>query len=200
MNLCAVNGKDFGAMDGLTTWGQLLETLENGVGDGRPVVTAVRFGGVDQPSFREPKALSQTLAAAGPIEVDTCEAQALVAEAVQSGLNSLAALLEAAQHTADAFRSHDIADANGRLVEVVDTLQALAHLTALVTGAATSTDISPDGATTVLMTALKQKLEWLVSAAENQDWISAADVLEYDIVELIQKWQAVLVSAPAVAA
>jgi len=195
MNLCAVNGKDFGAMDGLTTWGELLDTLENGAGQDRPIVTAVRFGGVDQPSFREPEVLGQSLASAGSIDVDTCEAQALVADAVQSGLNSLAALLEAAQHTADAFRSHDIADANGRLVEVVDTLQSLAHLTALVTGAETSTDNPPDGATTVLLTALRQKLEWLVSAAENQDWISAADVLEYDIVELVPKWQAVLVSA-----
>ena len=200
MNLCAVNGKDFGAMDGLTTWGELLETLENGAGDGRPVVTAVRFGGVDQPSFREPEALSQSLAAAGSIDVDTCEAQALVAEAVQSGLNSLAALLEAAQHTADAFRSDDIADANGRLVEVVDTLQALAQLTAMVVEACATDRAANASDTSALMDRLRQNLERLVSAAENQDWISAADVLEYDIAELIPKWQSVLVCAPGVAA
>lgn len=195
MSLCAVNGQEFTGLEGLNTWGQLLETLEKGEGTNRPVVTAVRFGGVDQPSFREPEWLDQALSAAGPIDVETCQAQALIADAVQSGLSSLSALLEAAQHTADAFRTHDIADANGRLVEVVDTLQSLAHLTALVTGAPTSTDQASDEATAALLTKLKQNLEWLVSAAENQDWISAADVLEYDIIELIPKWQAVLVTA-----
>jgi hypothetical protein len=200
MNLCAVNGKEFGAMDGLNTWGQLLETLEQGEGQDRPVVTAVRFNGVDQPSFREQDLLNQTLEAAGPIDVDTCLAQALITDAVESGLNSLGALLEAAQQTADAFRSHDIADANGRLVEVVDTLHALAQLTAMVLQSGGTEQESRVSEASAVMARLRQNLEWLVSAAENQDWISAADVLEYDIVELIPKWQAVLMATASAVA
>ena len=50
----AVNGLEYEALAGLKTWGQLLDALEQGVGTERVVVTAVRFAGVDQPSFREP--------------------------------------------------------------------------------------------------------------------------------------------------
>jgi hypothetical protein len=195
MNLCAVNGQEFGAMDGLTTWGQLLEALERGAGPRRSVVTAVRFGGVDQPSFREPALLGQAIETAGGINIDTCEAHVLVADAVEQALNGLTTLVEAAQQTADAFRSHDIADANTRLVDVVEMLQALTQLTGVVSQAdIASTSALSDSDATTLLAKLRQNLEWLVSAAENQDWISAADVLEYDIVELIPKWQGVLLA------
>jgi len=51
MSICAVIGQEDEALAGLKTWGQLLNALEQGVDAERAVVTAVRFGGVDQPSF-----------------------------------------------------------------------------------------------------------------------------------------------------
>jgi len=193
MNICAVNGQEYRALEGLKTWGQLLAALEYGSGTERSVVTAVRFGGVDQPSFREPDLLGRELETAVPIDVETTPNRQLVAEAVETALNDIAPLLEAIQRTADAFRSHDVADAQSRLGEVVTTLQALTQLTAKVVQA----DLSPDNASasqhsSVLLGRVSKCLDSLVVAATFEDWITVADILEYDIAELLLEWVAVL--------
>jgi hypothetical protein len=193
MSICAVNGREDKSVASLKTWGQLLDALEQGVDTERAVVTAVRFGGVDQPSFREPGLLTQDLAAGATIDVDTCRADVLMAEAVEAALNGLAPLAHAAQQAADAFRGHALADAHVRLAEIVDTLQILTKLTDAITqaglapGATRSGDERP-----TLLEQLGQSLEALIAAATNEDWISVADLLEYDIAELRPRWQAVL--------
>jgi hypothetical protein len=193
MSHCAVNGQDFETPAGLQTWGQLLDIIEQGVGPERPIVTAVRFGDVDQPSFREPVLLAWNLEAGTAIDVDTSSAQALVAEAVESALTNLGPLVEAAQQTADAFRSHDIDDARGRLVDVVVTLQSLTKITAAISQASvTPRTARSDADGAALLERLGEHLESLVTAAENEDWISAADIIEYDVVELVPAWQTVL--------
>lgn len=193
MSICAVNGQEYKAPAGLKTWGQLLDALEQGVGTERTVVTAVRFGGVDQPSFREPVLLTRALEAGAPIDVDTCRADALVEEAVETALNGLVPLAKAAQRTADAFRSHDLADAHSRLCVVVVTLQTLTKLTAAVSQAGlTPRTARSDDDSTALLERLGQRLESLITAAMNEDWTSVADVLEYDMADLLPIWQAVL--------
>ena len=192
MSHCAVNGQEYEAPAGLKTWGQLLESLEQGSGTERAVVTAVRFAGVDQPSFRDPVLLGQDLTAGDPIEVDTCRTGALLNEAVAAALHGLTPLADAARQTADAFRSHDLDDAHTRLAEVVVTLQALTGLTAAVhSSGLTPTSLRPDDSTRLLQQ-LGQVLEVLVTAATNEDWTSVADVLEYDLADLLPSWQAVL--------
>lgn len=193
MITCAVNGREYEALAGLKTWGQLLDALEQGVGTERAVVTAVRFGGVDQPSFREPVLQTQDLEAGAPIDVDTCRARVLVEEAVEIALNGLAPLAQAAQQTADAFRSHDLADAHSRLADVVVTLQTLTKLTAAVSQAGlTPRTARTDDDSATLLERLGQSLEALITAATNEDWTSVADVLEYDMADLLPDWQAVL--------
>ncbi len=193
MSIYAVNGREYEALAGLKTWGQLLDALEQGVGTERAVVTAVRFGGVDQPSFREPVLRTQDLEAGAPIDVDTCRAHALVEEAVEIALNGLALLAQAAQQTADAFRSHDLADAHSRLADVVVTLQTLTKLTAAVSQAGlTPRTARSDDDSATLLERLGQSLESLITAATNEDWTSVADVLEYDMADLLPNWQVVL--------
>jgi hypothetical protein len=193
MSTCVVNGREYEALPGLRTWGQLLDALEQGVGTERTVVTAVRFEGVDQPSFREPDLLTWVLEPGTPIDVDTCRADALVKEAVETALDGLAPLAKAAQRTADAFRSHDLADAHSRLGVVVVTLQTLTKLTAAVSQAGlTPRTVRSDDDSAPLLERLGQSLESLITAAMNEDWTSVADVLEYEIADLLPSWQAVL--------
>jgi hypothetical protein len=193
MSMCAVNGREWEAPVGLKTWGQLLEALEQGAGAERAVVTAVRFRGVDQPSFREPVLLAQDLAAGAPIDVDTCRAHALVAEAVETALNGLDPLAQAAQQTADAFRCHDLAEAHSGLEAVVGTLQALTRLTALAGQAGVAPRTArADHDHATLTERLGQSLEALITAETNEDWVSVADVLEYDVADLLPGWEAVL--------
>ena len=193
MSIFAVNGRDYEAEAGLKTWGQLLNVLEEGVGTEHAVVTAVRFGGVDQPSFREPDLLSRDLSAGACIDIDTCPAQLLVAEAAEAALNGLGPLGHAVQQAADAFRGFDISDAHSRLSDIVATLHALTQLTAAASEAAASPRAAGDAEDSAkLLSRLGQSLEALVAAATSQDWISVADVLEYDMTDLLPSWQAVL--------
>jgi len=193
MSICAVNGQDYEAFAGLTTWGQLLDALEQGVGGERVVVTAVRFGGVDQPSFRETDELSRGIEDGTHIDVDISQARVLVEEAVETALNGLGPLGHAAQRTADAFRSHDLADAHSRLADVVITLQTLTKLTAAIgQGGLAPRTARTDDDREALLERLGQNLETLITAAMNEDWTSVADVLEYDMADLLPSWQAVL--------
>ena len=107
MSICTVNGLPHELEAGLETWGQLLTTLEQGEGPARQVVAAVRFAGVDQPTFREPEALALTFRRSAPIEVELSTAGELVASARAAVLGCLEAMAESARHTAESFRLHD---------------------------------------------------------------------------------------------
>jgi len=193
MHSCTVNGSKCEAPRGLKTWGELLDALEQGAGPARAIVTAVRFGGVDQPSFREPSVLARDLRFAAPVDVETCAIRDLITSAVDSALEGLQAISAAARHTADLFRSHDLPAAHAALAELVSALQTLARLTVAMAGADQGPDaapLTPPGARFLDRVGLS--LESLITAATSEDWISAADVLEYEIAEELPDWQDVL--------
>jgi hypothetical protein len=83
MNTCTVNGAAYEATTGHETWGQLLAALEKDDGSGQTIVTAVRFEGVDEPSFREAPALARAISHGVPREVGACTALELIASAIQ---------------------------------------------------------------------------------------------------------------------
>jgi hypothetical protein len=195
MHSCTVNGSEYEAKSGLKTWGELLEALEQGDGPGRAIVTAVRFGGVDQPSFREPGVLARDLRFAAPVEVETCGAHAIIASAVQSALDGLQPISDAARSTADLFRQHDLPAAHAALVELVTTLQTLASLTAAVANADSAVGArmpALNDPSSTFLNGVGSSLESLITAATGEDWISVADVLEYEIAEELPRWQDVL--------
>jgi hypothetical protein len=192
MSICVVNGQNYDVPVDLKTWGQLLEALERGADDARIVVTAVRFGGVDVASFRDPMLQTLELDTHGPIDVDMCPGAVLVKEAIDTALSGIDALAVAIQHAAEAFRCHDLSDANSRLAELASTLQNLTALTEAISQSESAPDSRCGTDKTVLLAALNQGLEALVDAATSEDWISVADVLEYDLTDLLPAWRAVL--------
>jgi hypothetical protein len=193
MSMCTVNGSEHKAGSGLETWGQLLAALEQGDGANRPVVTAVRFAGVDQPTFRDPSLLALDLHAAAPVDVETFMAGELVASARQAVLSGLDALTTAARVAADAFRLHDLPRAHRRLVDFVATfrlLTTLADAVGHVDVPAADRGLGQGGA--AFMGRLSASLESLVAFNENEDWISVADVLEYEIADTLPQWAAAI--------
>jgi len=220
MHSCTVNGSEYEAQSGLKTWGELLEALEQGDGPARAIVTAVRFGGVDQPSFREPSVLARDLRFAALVAVETCGAHEIITSAVQSALDGLQPISDAARSTADLFRQHDLPAAHASLAELVTTLQTLASLTAAVANAASgpaeaghyesapaesapaeSAPAEPRSGrlqpafnelSSTFLNSVGCSLESLITAATGEDWISVADVLEYEIAEELPRWQDVL--------
>jgi hypothetical protein len=146
--------------------------------------------------------LTRNLDAVAGVDVDTCRAGVLVDEAVDTALNGLGPLARSVQHAAEAFRRHDLDDAHARLGELVSTLQTLTTLTAAVLQAGTPPHGSRPDATATLIDGLGRGLESLIATATNEDWISVADVLEYDVAALLPIWRAVLraLADPAFAA
>jgi hypothetical protein len=193
MSVCSVDGRNYEVPAGLTTWGHVLDALEEGLGRERAVVTAVRFAGVDQSSFRDAVLQAQTIEANAPIDVETCPAHVMVAEGVDAALDGLEPLADAARQAAGVFRARDLAAAYSRLGDVLVTIQTLATLTAAVSRAGhTPRTKASDGDSAKLLVRIGQSLESLVAAAENEDWTSAADVLEFEVVDLLPSWHAVL--------
>jgi len=193
MRICTVNGSEHEAGSGLQTWGQLLAALEQGDGPERPVVTAVRFAGVDQPTFRDPSVLALDLHAATPVDVETFLAGELVASARQAVLSGLDTLTSAARGAADAFRLHDLPRAHAGLVDLVATFRLLTTLADAVGHAdVPAADRGPGQVGAAYLGRLSASLESLIAFNENEDWISVADVLEYEIADTLPQWAAAL--------
>jgi len=196
MSTCTVNGLEYEAHTGLETWGQLLDALERGDGPERPIVTAVRFGGVDEPSFRESAALVRRLGMEVPVDVDICGAGELITSAVEVALDGLDPLTATARQTADAFRRHELPAAHRGLADFVSTLQMLATLTVAVSRIDPSRgDAASEKQSAEFLERLSGSLESLVAFNVNEDWLSVADVLEYEMAELIPAWRFALHAA-----
>jgi len=193
MSICTVNGLAHDIEAGLKTWGQLLTTLECGEGLERVVVVAVRFAGVDQPTFREPESLDLNLAGIAPIDVELSTTRELVAYAKETALGGLDALAESARQTADAFRLHDLSRAHSRLADFVTAFQLLTSLTVAVERSNESSGPSEaDTPGSEILQRLDASLGALIDFDVNEDWISVADVLEYEIADLLPHWAAVM--------
>lgn len=188
-----INGQEKLADLTFETWGQLLRWLETAQGPHRSVVTAVRFDRVDEPSFRTPPALSRRLQELGAIDLDMCAVGSLIASSVDIALEGLTPLADSARFVGRAFRRHDLAAAQHDVSELVAALQALATLTSAIADASgIAEQWTAERGVGGAVESLRASLESLVRAAEQQDWIAAADVLEHEIAAALPGWSSVL--------
>jgi hypothetical protein len=191
MRTCTVNGRQFEIGPGCKTWGQLLSVLENDDGRGHAIVTAVRFDGVDQPSFRE--AAGTEFESTGGIEIETVTQRELIDSAVRAALDGIGPLTAAARQTAEAFRLHDLPRAHRGLVDFVETFRALTDLTAVLSQAeATGPGAVSEVRRAGVLDQLRESLESLIACESNQDWTAVADVLECEIADALPHWHHVL--------
>src|SRR5262245_33460536 len=79
-----VNGASREGQSRPENWGELLDLLERGDGLSRQIVTAVRFGGVAVPTFREPSELARELQDVDRIDVETATIDELLHESAQT--------------------------------------------------------------------------------------------------------------------
>ena len=165
-------------------WGELLEGLEQMAGARGEVVTAVRFNGVEDPTFREPESARKGLRRLASIEVETATPRSLVDEALAQGRSAANALAAAAAQTSETFRSGRVASANKHLSDLGEGIRTL--LTVLGTASA-ALGISLDdleagrGPVAKELEQMVEQLEWMIQAQQSQDWITLADILEYDV-------------------
>ncbi len=176
------------------TWGQLLETLDQSLVANRRVVTAVRFDGVDQPSFRCGDLAVAELAGIARVDIDAEDAAALLSAAVTAAAESLPALVTGVRMTAAALRA-GARDAHTGLVALVAAVQSLVALTAAAATAANLSMGETPGAEPAIVAAcggLETALRGLVAHQAQEQWSALADALDADLAPAIARWHDVL--------
>jgi hypothetical protein len=188
---CLVNEQPKSLHSGLKTWGDVLSQLEPELAEIRHSVTAVRFDGVDQPSFAAPELAEMSLRDLDRIEVETSDRQRLLRSTLGSAGASLPQLTAATCRTATAFRGDDLADAHRQLAGLVDCVRTLTLLT-IASAAASGTTLeclscgSHSGAYFLGRVAIA--LDVVSQAQDGQDWPDLADALENELAPALLHW------------
>ncbi len=197
-----VNDTARGLDEAQKTWGELLEVLEQDLGRQGHLVTAARFDGVDEPSFRDADCTSREIAAFQTIEVDSSTPIALIVSCLADATTAIERVCESAIALADLFRGHDIPSANRGLVELADNVRALVKLVdALRSPLGLDVDrLLWDGRPVPEhITELSELVQSLITAQESRDWLTVADIIEFDLEPALRRWHSILLAVQSAA-
>ncbi|MDP1569117.1 MAG: hypothetical protein Q8L86_03865 [Vicinamibacterales bacterium] len=189
-----VNDTEHQPNPGPETWGELLRTLDESLGEEGRLVTAARFDGVDQPSFRDAEIESKALTSLSTVEVRTEQPGTLLSNCLGEAEAGVAAMGAAVLRLGEMFRGQDVALANSGLAHVGDDLRALVALIQAL-GGPIGVDLDRlvvDGKNVPEhLGALAGLLETMVEAQQAHDWLTVADILEFDLEPALRGWQAI---------
>jgi hypothetical protein len=194
MRECLVNDTAVAVDFRPETWGELLGQLDRSLEADHRVVTAVRFDGVDEPSFRSPAQSGRPLAQVTRVDVDAVEASALLDDALAAAAASLPALAEGARLSAAAYRT-EAADAHVQLSALIGAVQSLVALTSAAAVAARATRggrAASDDAVERACRSVELALTALVDRHTRADWPALADALDAELAPSILEWRDVL--------
>jgi hypothetical protein len=173
------------------TWGELLDVLDRRCAERGHVVTAARFDGVGLPALRHPDTLRQPLGAVQVVEVESTPPRDLLLSTLAEADRAVVALAAAAARIGGDFRGFDVLSANDELAEFAQSLGTIVTL-AGVLSQAIGRDLSTircDGASAVeMIREMTTHAEALIGAEQIGDWITVADVVEYDIAPSLARW------------
>ena len=184
MSHVILNGAPYAANPALGSWGDLLDEVDRDIATSGTIVGSVRFDGVDEPGFREPAILIRPLETDLIVEIDTESPGALLGRVLDEAAASLPALEQSTLTIAEGFRAADVTPASQGLVQLAESLMNLVALVAAASAAAgipvghlSLNGESVGGALTDLDAALGPMLE----AQAARDYITVADVLEFEV-------------------
>ncbi len=179
------------------TWGELLQSLDRDLGEQGHLVTAARFDGVDEPSFRESACADREIEGFHTIEVDASTPVALLVRCLADAAVGIERLCDGAITLADQFRGHDIAGANANLAELGENIRALVQLVeALRMPLGINVDrLLWDGRPVPShLEELAELVQSLIGAQEGHDWLTVADIIEYDLEPALRRWNSILLA------
>lgn len=188
---CVVNGERKTLDSGLKTWGNLLDELDVDAAAEALAVTAVRFNGVDQPSFRREELLALPISGLGDIEIDTVDRTQLLRATLGQAGNSLPVLAASACRAASAFRGHDLITAHEQLTSLVEAVGTLTILTvASATASGTELEDLPCGigSGADVLGGVGVALDVMSQWQSGRDWPALADTLENDLAPALLQW------------
>jgi hypothetical protein len=172
------------------SWEELLAWADRTSADLGLLVTAVRLDGVDEPSFRQPGLAARPLETVDVIEIDAATPASLVAESLDDALAGLEGLRTHAADVARRFRGNRLAQANAGLAELTQGLGTLVTLVEAVSGAMgipIDTVVLDGRPAFAVIEDLGQPLTELTDAQQQQDWVTVADILEFDLEPAISR-------------
>jgi hypothetical protein len=177
------------------TWGDLLERLDAAAAaDGR-ILSSARFDGVEEPSFREATAISRPLRGVARVDVETAQPAAFLRECLLEAIPSLNETARKALALAATYRGDHLKPGHEGLRALASDLGAIAVLSDMLSNplGIDLTQLTVDGVSAAEHTRqLEQTVDALVTAQESHDWITVADVLEYELEPSIRRWAALL--------
>jgi hypothetical protein len=172
-------------------WEDVLVEVEQTVAGVGEVLTVVRFDGVEEPAFREADVLGRDVAAVALIEVESASPAQLLDQTIADAVQAAGVLADAADRAGAGFRGFGIQEANRELGEMVKGLSTLFTL-ARVLSDATAIPLDRAGAppnTGAQMTVeLTRYAGSLIEASQGGDWITVADILEFDLAPHLRRW------------
>ncbi len=129
------------------------------------------------------------------LEVFTSTAQEISYESIKLACGQLAEVVEETQKTADCFRYQDEAEANKRFVLLIEIFQKFVHLLELVKRSLNldfSKITTDDKSLDELQNNMTDVLSQILTTQQNKDWISLADLLEFELVPLLNTWSKII--------
>jgi hypothetical protein len=173
------------------TWGDLLKNLEEQVADKGLLLTMARFDGVDEPSFRDPEVTARRLSDVARVEVETATPGAFLRQCLLETIGPLDQAAEMAARLSAVYRRPEVSHGHEGLSRLANELSSLISLVAILGG---PLEIDLGALTANGVTVAEQMDEFgaaidaLVAAQESEDWLTVADVLEYDLEPAIRRW------------
>lgn len=189
MTRLLLDGAERGPAPG--TWGQALDAIDRELAGGGRIVTDVRFDGLDEPAFREPRVLDQALDDVATIEVISGSPESLIARCLAEAAASIEPLSQVALEIGEGFRGLDIEGASAGLAELAEGMSSLIAIAGATTMAARGTSVARSGQDHPigpLAGELTGFVDALIEAQQSQDWISVADILQYDVAPALRRW------------
>jgi hypothetical protein len=190
-----LNGTAFVPTTPVPNWGPLLDAVDRHVAPTGEIVAAVRFDGVDEPGFRDDAVLGLVLGSELIVEIETLHPDDLLGNVLDEASRSLPAVAASAIELAGVLRGAHVESAArgiGQLAETIGSLVQLVAAAASARGLALETLATADGPAMPLLRALDAQLPPLLEAQHAGDWITVADILEYDVAPLMPRFEAVI--------
>lgn len=177
------------------TWRQALSRLDRALARRGLIVTDVRFDGVDEPAFRDARALDRHLADLACADVVSGTPESLMERCMDEALGAIDVLSHAAVQVADQFRGPAIVPAREGLAELAEGLGTLMAITGAA-GLALQVDaqraVHGDRSIASIITEMTGHLDALILAQEARDWDRIADVLQHGVEPALRRWRPVI--------
>ncbi len=126
------------------------------------------------------------------LQVNTISREDIATEFMDRGPDILGTILEAAPKVAELFRVADEAEANEHYLVFLESLQNFLQMVSLAAEALGFDPESPfvEGRTLAQESEeLNRIVQEMLGVQEDQDWVLLADLVEYDLYEVLLRWQ-----------